>query len=138
MNLKLIVVDTNILISAILSPDGTARKALDKVYNQFKIAQSEQTYQELKTRINKPKFDKYISDEERKDFLNTVLKKSQFIKVKSKITDCRDPEDNKFLELSIDAKSLFLITGDKDLLVLKSLEEYQDLIITPREFIDLN
>ncbi|MFM6224582.1 MAG: hypothetical protein ACKPJH_02180 [Dolichospermum sp.] len=47
MNHKLIVIDTNILISAALSPDGTARKALDKVYQQFKIAQSEETYQEL-------------------------------------------------------------------------------------------
>jgi len=51
MNHKLIVIDTNILISAALSPDGTARKALDKVYQHFKIAQSEETYQELSTRI---------------------------------------------------------------------------------------
>ena len=71
MNHKLIVIDTNILISAALSPDGTARKALEKVY-KFKIAQSHETYQELSTRIYKRKFDKYISDEERQDFLNIV------------------------------------------------------------------
>ncbi|BAY38506.1 hypothetical protein NIES2111_28540 [Nostoc sp. NIES-2111] len=62
MNHKLIVIDTNVLLSAALIPDGTARKALNKAYKQFKIAQSDETYQELKTRIYKPKFDKYISD----------------------------------------------------------------------------
>ena len=51
MNHKLIVIDTNVLLSAALSPDGTARKALDKVYKEFFIAQSDETYQELKTRI---------------------------------------------------------------------------------------
>ena len=42
MNHKLIVIDTNVLLSAALSPDGTARKALYKAYKQFKIAQSKE------------------------------------------------------------------------------------------------
>lgn len=62
MNHKLIVIDTNVLLSAALIPDGTACKAINKTYKQFKIAQSDETYQELKTRIYKHKFDKYISD----------------------------------------------------------------------------
>ncbi|HEY9864926.1 MAG TPA: putative toxin-antitoxin system toxin component, PIN family [Candidatus Obscuribacterales bacterium] len=138
MNPKLIVIDTNILISAALSPDGTARKALNKVYQQFKIAQSEATYQELSTRIYKRKFDKYISDIERQDFVDIVKKYSQFIEIKSQINICRDVEDNKFLELAKDSNAEFLITGDKDLLALKNLAEYQNQIITPREFISLD
>ncbi|MEH1794350.1 MULTISPECIES: putative toxin-antitoxin system toxin component, PIN family [unclassified Nostoc] len=70
MNHKLIVIDTNVLLSAALSRNGTARKALDKVYKEFKIAQSNEIYQELNTRIYKRKFDKYISDEDRQDFLD--------------------------------------------------------------------
>lgn len=100
MNHKLIVIDTNVLLSAALSPDGTARKALNKAYKQFKIAQSEETYQELKTRIYKRKFDKYILDADRQDFLDVVKKYSQFIEIKSQINTCRDPDDNKFLELA--------------------------------------
>ncbi|MBW4558289.1 MAG: hypothetical protein KME59_20650 [Trichormus sp. ATA11-4-KO1] len=53
MNHKLIVIDTNVLLSAALSPEGTSRKALNKAYKEFKIAQSDETYQELKTRIYK-------------------------------------------------------------------------------------
>ncbi|MEH2350629.1 MAG: putative toxin-antitoxin system toxin component, PIN family [Nostoc sp.] len=97
MNHKLIVIDTNVLLSAALSPNGTARKALDKVYKEFKIAQSDKTYQELNTRIYKRKFDKYISDEDRQIFLDIVKKYSQFIEIKSQINTCRDPDDNKFL-----------------------------------------
>ncbi|MEH1896369.1 MAG: putative toxin-antitoxin system toxin component, PIN family [Nostoc sp.] len=72
MNHKLIVIDTNVLLSAALSRNGTARKALDKVYKEFKIAQSNEIYQELNTRIYKRKFDKYISDEDRQDFLDII------------------------------------------------------------------
>lgn len=136
MNPRLIVIDTNVLISAVLSPEGTARKALNRVYQHFKIAQSDVTYQELVTRIYKNKFDKYISDEGREDFLRVVKYHSQFIKVESQIEICRDVDDNKFLELAIDSNAVFLITGDRDLLSLKAQIEYQELIVTPREFLE--
>lgn len=61
---------------------------------------------------------------------------SQFVKVESQVEICRDVDDNKFLELAIDANAVFLITGDRDLLSLKSQIEYQNLIITPREFLE--
>jgi len=111
---------------------------LDKVYQQFKIAQSEETYQELSTRIYKPKFDKYISNTERQDFLDVVKKYSQFIEITSQINICRDADDNKFLDLAKDSNAEFLITGDQDLLLLKTLAEYQNQIITPREFLTLD
>ncbi|WP_414621529.1 putative toxin-antitoxin system toxin component, PIN family [Calothrix sp. CCY 0018] len=138
MNHKLIVIDTNVLLSAVLSPNGTARQALDKAYKVFKIAQSEETFQELNIRIYKPKFDKYISDTDRQDFLNVVKKYSQFIEIKSQVNICREPNDNKFLELIKDANAEFLITGDRDLLSLKTLAEYQNQIITPRDFLNLD
>ncbi|WP_414565357.1 MULTISPECIES: putative toxin-antitoxin system toxin component, PIN family [unclassified Anabaena] len=138
MNHKLIVIDTNVLISAVLSPEGTARKALNKAYEKFKIAQSDETYQELKTRIYKDKFDKYISSEDRQYFLDIVKKYSQFIEVKSQINTCRDPDDNKFLELAKDANAEFLITGDQDLLSLRTIAEYQNQIITPKDFLAID
>ncbi|OAB56611.1 PIN domain-containing protein [Phormidium willei BDU 130791] len=136
MNPKLIVIDTNVLISAVLSPEGTARKVLNRVYKSFKIAQSDETYQELVTRTYKHKFDKYISDEEREDFLKVVKHYSQFVKVESQVEICRDVDDNKFLELAIDSQAMFLITGDRDLLSLKYQVESQILIVTPREFLE--
>ncbi len=138
MNPKVIVIDTNVLISAALSPKGTAYQAFAKAIATFTIVQSDQTYQEITERIYKPKFDKYISDERRQQFLNIIKQESQFIQTRSQITTCRDPDDNKFLELALDSFAQFLLTGDKDLLSLQPLAEYQALIISPREFLELD
>ncbi|MFS0515322.1 putative toxin-antitoxin system toxin component, PIN family [Nostoc sp. UIC 10607] len=59
-------------------------------------------------------------------------------KALSQINTCRDPDENNFLELAKDANAEFLITGDQYLLSLKTLAEYQNQIITPRDFIDLD
>ncbi|WP_200819200.1 putative toxin-antitoxin system toxin component, PIN family [Tolypothrix sp. NIES-4075] len=79
-----------------------------------------------------------MSDEDRQYFLDVVKKCSQFIEIKSQINICRDPDDNKFLELAKDSNAEFLITGDQDLLSLKTLAEYQNQIITPRDFLDFD
>ena len=70
--------------------------------------------------------------------MDVVNKYSQFIEIKSQINICRDADDNKFLDLTQDTNAEFLITGDQDLLSLKVLPEYQNKIITPREFITLD
>lgn len=119
MSLKLIVIDTNVLISAVLNSKGTAYRAFAKVINSYVLVQTLETYQEVSHRIYKPKFDKYVSNERRQQFLKVIKDRSQFIQTTSKIIDCRDLDDNKFYELAIDAKAKFLITGDKDLFITK-------------------
>jgi uncharacterized protein len=136
MSPNYIVVDTNICISAALSPNGTAYQALKKAIQEFTIVNSDETYQELADRLYKPKFDKYISKERRTQFLDLIYSKSQFIKTSSQIVSCRDLDDNKFLELAIDSNAKFLIAGDKDLLILKSQAEYQHIILSPRDFLE--
>ncbi|NET58251.1 MAG: putative toxin-antitoxin system toxin component, PIN family [Symploca sp. SIO2E6] len=138
MNPRFIVIGTNVFISAALSSKGTAYQAFAKAIHNFTVVQNDETYQEIADRIYKSKFDKYISEQRRKSFLSIIKNKCQFIEKISKITACRDPDDNKFLELAFDSKAEFLITGDKDLLSLKSQGEYQKLIISPREFLALD
>ena len=137
MSRRFIVIDTNVFISAALSPHGKAYQAVAKAINKFVIVQSEATYRELTERIYKSKFNKYISDDNRQKFLNVINNNSQFIEVKSQIKTCRDPDDNKFLELFKDANAEFLLTGDRDLLSLNSLSEYQNSIVSIKEFLEL-
>ncbi|MDD7326450.1 MAG: putative toxin-antitoxin system toxin component, PIN family [Lachnospiraceae bacterium] len=47
---------------------------------------------------------------------------------------CRDPDDNKFLECAVDAKAIYIVSGDKDLLTLEKYDNVE--IITAREFCD--
>ena len=137
MSPKYIVVDTNIFISAALNPSGTVSQALTKAIQEFTIVHSDETYQELADRLYKPKFDKYISKQRRAEFLSLIHSRSQFIKPISQIRICRDLDDNKFLDLLIDSSAEFLLTGDKDLLILKSEPEYEDLIVSPRDFLEI-
>ena len=137
MSPKYIVVDTNIFISAALNPNGTVSQALTKAIQEFTIVHSDETYQELADRLYKPKFDKYISNERRAEFLSLIHSRSQFIKTTSQIGICRDLDDNKFLDLLIDSSAEFLLTGDKDLLILKSKLEYESLIVSPRDFLEI-
>ncbi len=138
MNHKFIVIDTNVLISAVLSSKGTPYQAFAQGIKSYILLQTKETYQELKTRIYKAKFDKYISNKRREDFLQIIKNKSQFIDTKCKVIICRDTDDNKFLELAIDGKAEFLITGDNDLLSLRNIKQYQNLILSPKEFVNLN
>ncbi|MEB3191126.1 MAG: putative toxin-antitoxin system toxin component, PIN family [Snowella sp.] len=135
MNLKTIVVDTNVLISAVLNPLGTPNQAFTKVITHFQLIQSESTYEELITRIQKKKFDRYISLEDRIDFLEMIYRKSLFFEVEFQVNLCDDLDDNKFLDLARVGNSIYLITGDSDLLILQQYLDTQ--IIKPAQFLDL-
>jgi putative PIN family toxin of toxin-antitoxin system len=135
MSRKAIVLDTNVLISAVLSPNGTARKAFNKAIANYRMIQSGVTYEELVSRLQKKKFDKYISVEDRIDFLAMIRRYSEFMSVQAEITLCSDPDDNKFLDLAIAEKAEYLITGDQDLLVIGNLDSTK--IIRPAEFLTL-
>ena len=62
-----------------------------------------------------------------------IRNRAEFIKIKNTVTDCRDPKDNFLLSLSVDGKATHLITGDKDLLILKVYGETK--ILTMKEYL---
>jgi putative PIN family toxin of toxin-antitoxin system len=66
----------------------------------------------------------------------TLVSKANIINPITKLQICRDPEDNVLLECCLTTKADFLITGDKDLLVLKNLP-FNLNIVTPREYIEM-
>ncbi len=130
-----VVIDTNILISFILFKKSVPRKAFEKAYNEFIIVTSEECFKELKDVIFRPKFEKYISKNDAREFLKYFLKHSELIEINHKVTICRDPKDNKFLELAESSNSKFLISGDNDLLVLEKFNDIQ--ILNPSQFINV-
>ena len=133
MNPNRVVIDTNVFISALLNPLGTPKKVINIAVSQFTILQSEATYQELATRISKNKFDKYLEKDDRLDFLSSLKNRSLFVDIWHETRVCSDLDDNKFLEFSVSGMAQYIITGDKDLLILNT---YQGIpIITPAEFL---
>jgi uncharacterized protein len=118
MNKLRIVVDVNVIISSLLFANSKPRKALDIIRQNHFILMSENTLLELEQVLNRPKFNKYITLEERQDFLTQLLEKVFLVEINESINECRDPKDNKYLELAVSGKANYLITGDEDLLVL--------------------
>lgn len=64
----------------------------------------------------------------------SFLKVAEMVEIRETIVVCRDPKDDKLLELAVSGNADFLVTGDKDLLVLNPFRGVE--IITPREFLD--
>ena len=118
MKNNLFIIDTNILVSSSLSKYGTPRKAVTKANQIGKLSASIETYNEFSETLLRVKFDKYLSRNTRLDILLEFKKLAIYTKISETITDCRDPKDNKFLELAISANVSCIITGDSDLLIL--------------------
>lgn len=112
------VIDTNTLISAFLSKHSMPTLAYEKAKRIGKVSASLETYDEFCDVFVRQKFDKYISLETRLAILNEFKEISIFAKISESIDTCRDPKDNKFLELAVSSNAACIITGDKDLLVL--------------------
>lgn len=83
----------------------------------------------------RPKFDRYLSQQSRQQFLTDYRNVILWVDVTYSITDCRDAKDNKFLEVAISANALYLISGDDDLLVLHPYGSVQ--ILNPADFLSV-
>lgn len=123
MKSNIFVVDTNTLISAFLFKHSVTKLAYDKARQLGKLSASSETYNELCDVLVRPKFDKYVSVDTRLLIVNEIKEFLVFREIVEKVAACRDPKDNKFLELAIAARATCIITGDDDLLVLHPFRE---------------
>ena len=113
-----IVVDTNALVSRLLLPDSVACKAVEKAISEGSLLVSEATLEELADVLNRKKFDPYVTLKDRKIFIRLLGRISEQVASGRRIQACRDPRDDKFLEVAVNGGANLIISGDKDLLVL--------------------
>jgi len=132
--IKLFVFDTNTLISSFLLPNSVARHALNRARRLGHIVLSKATADEFKGVFVRPKFDRYLPLAVRLEIIESFDSLAVYINPHHIVTDCRDPKDNKFLEIALSAKASAIITGDQDLLVL---HPYKDIpIINAAAFLE--
>lgn len=128
------IIDTNVWISGLFW-GGVPFRILEKVYsNSIYSCFSSETFKEWSDKVKAiaqtiGRIDLYIRDRK------LIGKNSLFFVPKEPIVICRDPNDNKFLEAAIAAEADFLISGDRDLFLLKKIKETR--IITPTRFLKL-
>ena len=113
-----VVLDTNVLVSAIIS-DGKSRELLKKgIANQYSIVMSDLILKELITVLRRPKFD--LSEDELQRTIIALIRTAEVVNVKTKIKVVKeDPKDDMIIETAIDGCADTIVTGDNHLLVLK-------------------
>ncbi len=128
------VFDTNVVISALLLKRSVSRQAFDKALTEGKLIISLATINELNEVLKRKKFDKYVRENERMQFFTALVRAAKLVKVSEVVTECRDPQDNRILELAVSGKALCIVSGDQDLLVLHPFRGIP--IVSPRSFLD--
>jgi putative PIN family toxin of toxin-antitoxin system len=121
MKKKKVVIDTNLWISFLISKNPVPieflllSKKIDTLFSNI-------LFEEFIAVASREKFQNYFPIEDILNLSHVLLKHSNFIEVISKINICRDEKDNFLLNLAIDGKADYLISGDKDLLILKKIK----------------
>lgn len=129
------VLDTNVIVSALLFPTSTPRQTVDKALERGKILVSQEIAIELTQVLGRKKLNKYLLEEDRMTFLADFLKLAEAVVIDRHFDVCRDKKDNKLIDLAICGNARYLITGDEDLLILNPFNGVN--IVKPKYFLEI-
>ncbi len=121
MKSKRAILDTNLWISFLISKKF---KEIDDLIQSKKIVLvfSDELLEEFIEVARRPKFKKFFAKKDIEILLETFDQYADLIKVTSEMDICRDEKDNFLLNLAVDGKAEYLVTGDNDLLILGKIK----------------
>ena len=127
-----IIIDTNVWVSYLLSSKFVE---LDKLIlsDKFQVIFSSKLLEELILVINRPKLSKYIKQNDINNILNYIEANTEFVITNEDIKLCRDDKDNFLLSMCEVSNANYLVTGDKDLLIIEIFNNTK--ILTYSEFV---
>ena len=125
------VFDTNVLISAALSRQGSPYALVQRVLADARIVFSEPTFEELRSRLYRPKFDRYINLEMRERVLRDLSACAIWVEIDHQGSWSSDPDDDKFIATALKATGAVLVSGDSDLLTARVPADLR--ILTPAQ-----
>ena len=128
-----LVFDTNVIVSADLFEDSVPGQALSLALDLGMLLLSEALIEELRAVLSRPRFDRYATRTEREEFLRDLIREAATIAITQQIQACRDPDDDKILELAVNGDADYILTGDDDLLVMNRFRGID--IVTPAVFL---
>jgi uncharacterized protein len=125
------VVDTNVFISAALKQTSMPALAVRAVERHDVLLKSLATERQLFEVLARPYLASLISPVAY-DWLKGRLASAETVSITERIAACRDPTDDKFLELAVNGRADLIISGDADLLALNPFRDIP--ILTPAAF----
>jgi putative PIN family toxin of toxin-antitoxin system len=112
-----LVVDTNVFGSAIIFPRSVPRQVVDHALDHDGVVLfSEATMTELAEVLSRSKFNSFVSRTERELFLAQIESAAEFVPIIQLVRACRDPNDDKLLEVALNGRADVIVTRDADLL----------------------
>jgi putative PIN family toxin of toxin-antitoxin system len=114
----LIVFDASAVVSAALKADSVPERALLRAEEVDVFALSTEVDREIAGVLARPKFSQMIPHERIERVLALLRGEAVWFEPSVRVTDCRDPKDNKYLELALASGASTVVSSDDDLLVL--------------------
>jgi len=133
--IRRVVLDTSVLISALLFKGELSRLVVQWQMGVFIPVISKETFEELEAVLGYPKF--RLSNEEKRLILREeILPFFEVMEVREKVRGiCRDLADDKFVSCAVSAGADFIVTGDKDLMAVKRYRSVK--IVSASEFLKM-
>ncbi len=129
-----VVVDTNVFVSGLLRESSVPGRAAAKARHNGTLLISDETLRELAEVLAKEKFDRYVTIEQCLQFLRLMASIAELVPIIQPVRECRDPHDDKFLELALNGSADVMVTGNSDLLRLHSWRGVA--ILSPSAFLE--
>jgi len=134
MNKLKVIIDSNVLVSILKGSEKLLPIYLAFRNEKFLLVVTPELIKELADVLYRPKLG--IDSKDIKALFRIIKEKALYVTPKFRLLDvCRDPKDEFILCAALEAKTDIIVTGDKDLLALKTFRNIP--IITPRKFIEL-
>jgi uncharacterized protein len=113
-----IVFDTSTLVGAAIGRGSVPDRAVRHAFASDRVAVSEAMVSELLDALARPRLARFIDPELRDEVLSLFDAFGVFFTPAERVADCRDPKDDKVLELALAARADAIVSSDADLLVL--------------------
>jgi uncharacterized protein len=116
-----------------LFENSTPGQAFFLALNHGEILLSTPLAEEINRILYQPKFDRYLTYEQREEFIISLVESSALVDIRETVSVCRDPKDNLILELAVSGEADVIITGDSDLLDINPFRGIA--ILNPKDFL---
>jgi putative PIN family toxin of toxin-antitoxin system len=133
-DVRRLVLDTNVVVSGSVFSAGIPSRALLKAQGSLILA-SDATLLELVEVMNRLRFDRYAERSIRQGLVAEYMKRCAMAQIPTPIRACRDPRDDKFLEVAVHGRADLIVNGDRDLLDLHPFRGIA--IFTPAAYIEM-
>ena len=114
---------------------GVPQRALRKARAIDTLVMSSSVFDEVFDVLHRPRLARFVDAELRADLLDQLVSGCLWFEATAVVADCRDPADNKYLELALAAQASTMVSGDQDLLALHPWRGI--LVLRPAEYLTL-